>query len=183
MKQYGSYSDNDYISREDAIKTIQQYGVGSYDFEDYTPEQAERFVIQRLSELPPVGKDTNVTTTDCVSREEVRELFTTCIAEKGKPYDFLYKLNNLSSVTPTTQWHRIKTRPLTEEEKDEMYLDDNYYTLMYDCKMPNDEQKVLVKTQWGIDVTTYYTDDGCYFEGYEDEGDVIAWMPLPEWKE
>lgn len=143
-------------------------------------EEAEEFKEYLKKES---GKDTNVTTTDCVSREEVRELFTTCIAEKGKPYDFLYKLNNLSSVTPTTQWHRIKTRPLTEEEKDEMCLNDNYYTFMYDCKMPDDGQEVLVKTQWGIEKTTYYTDDGCYFEDYEDEDDVIAWTELPKWEE
>lgn len=121
---------------------------------------------------------------DCVSREQLNKLYNeyrpslaTRVCEFGE------RLKELPPVKPATVWHKIKTRPLTEEEKDEMYLDDNYYTLMYDCKMPNYEQKVLVKTQWGIDITTYYKDDGCYFEGYEDEGDVIAWMPLPEWKE
>lgn len=42
----------DYISRKDTIKDIQHYGVGSQDFENYTPEQAERFVITRLNNLP-----------------------------------------------------------------------------------------------------------------------------------
>lgn len=44
----------DAISRTKAIKTIQRYGVGALDFEDYTPEQAERFVINQLNELPSV---------------------------------------------------------------------------------------------------------------------------------
>jgi len=45
----------DSINRLQAIKAIQKYGVGSFDFEEdnYTPEQAERFVIKLLSELPP----------------------------------------------------------------------------------------------------------------------------------
>ena len=63
---------NDCISREEAIKTIQRYGVGSRDFEDYTPEQAERFVIQKLSELPSVGKDINASTTEfCHSMDRI----------------------------------------------------------------------------------------------------------------
>lgn len=42
----------DCIKREDAILEIQKFGVGAQDFEDYTPEQAERFVIGRLESIP-----------------------------------------------------------------------------------------------------------------------------------
>lgn len=98
---------NDYISREDAIKTIQQYGVGSYDFENYTPEQAERFVIQRLSELPPVGKDTNASSTDCVSREEAKQFLYERLdrLNDNKLYDTFSVIiddmyNELPSVAP-----------------------------------------------------------------------------------
>lgn len=41
-----------YIKLEDAILEIQKFGVGAQDFEDYTPEQAERFVIGRLRSIP-----------------------------------------------------------------------------------------------------------------------------------
>jgi len=41
-----------YIKLEDAILEIQRYGVGAQDFESYTPEQAERFVIGRLQSIP-----------------------------------------------------------------------------------------------------------------------------------
>lgn len=119
-------------------------------------EKAKQFLHERLDRL---------------NDDELYDIFSTII-------DDMY--NELPSVKPATQWHKIKTRPLTEEEKDEMYLNDNYYVFMYDCIMPDDEQEVLIKTKWGIEKTTYYTDDGCYFEGYEDEDDVIAWMPLPE---
>lgn len=50
----------DAISRAEAIKTIQRYGVGALDFEDYTPEQAERFVINQLNELPSVSPQRKV---------------------------------------------------------------------------------------------------------------------------
>lgn len=117
---------------------------------------------------------------DCISREELLEQ----ISIWGGDTDTLIEyIEGMPSVTPVTQWHRIKTRHLTEEEKDEMCLNDNYYTFMYDCEMPDEEQEVLIKTKWGIEKTTYHTDDGCYFEDYEDEDDVIAWTELPEWEE
>lgn len=74
-------------------------------------------------------------------------------------------------------WTPIKTRPLTEEEKEE-YPD---YTFMYDCKLPEDGEEVLVTTWSGkVALDTFYRDDGCYFEFNNDEGDVIAWQSLPE---
>lgn len=75
------------------------------------------------------------------------------------------------------KWIPIKTRELTEEEKEE-YPD---YTFMYDCKLPEDGEEVLV-TKWNGDTAldTFCRDDSCYFENYYDEGDVIAWMPKPE---
>jgi hypothetical protein len=150
--------------------------------------------IKNATPLGEAGKDINAPTTDCISREEAIKCVEKFAVdeEDGSEYwrsrvnEYLLavedEITNLSSVTPDTAWHSIKTRPLTEEEKDEMYLD-NYYTVMYDCEMPDDGQEVLIKTKWGIEKTTYYTDDGCYFENYEDEDDVIAWTELPEWEE
>ncbi len=75
------------------------------------------------------------------------------------------------------QWIPIKTRELTEEEKEE-YPD---CTFMYDCRLPEDGEEVLVTTWAGnVSVDTFCRDDGCYFEYGCDEGDVIAWMPMPE---
>lgn len=81
------------------------------------------------------------------------------------------------SERPQDEWIPIETRELTEEEKEE-YPD---ATFMYDCKLPEDGEEVLVTT-WSGDVSTdtFCRDDGCYFESYCDEGDVIAWMPKPK---
>lgn len=46
-------SCGDCISRKEAILQIQRYGVGCLDPEDFSPETCERFVIQKLNELPP----------------------------------------------------------------------------------------------------------------------------------
>ena len=74
-------------------------------------------------------------------------------------------------------WIPIKTRPMTSEECEEYGVDDGY---IYDCPLPDGGDEVLISTKWGVEKTTFYTDDGYYFEQYEDDGDVLAWMPLPE---
>lgn len=77
-----------------------------------------------------------------------------------------------------SEWIKVKTRPLTEEEKED---NPDEYEFMYDCVLPYNNQEVLITTKYGyVTQTTYYNDYGCYFEDYEDEGDVLAWKPLPE---
>ena len=76
------------------------------------------------------------------------------------------------------KWIEIKTRPLTEEEK-ELFGED--FTYLYDCELPNDGDEVLITTKYGyVAFSTFYNDDCAYFEGYEDDGEVVAWRPLPE---
>lgn len=87
--------------------------------------------------------------------------------KNGKPYE----------ERPKDEWIPIKTREMTEEEKEE-YPD---YTFMYDCHLPDDGEEVLVTTFSGmVTLDTFYRDDGCYFECYCDDGDVVAWQPKPE---
>lgn len=78
------------------------------------------------------------------------------------------------------KWIPVKTRPLTDEEKD---VCGENWSFIYDCELPDDEQEVLITTNMGsVEQVTFYrhSEYGCYFEYYEDEGDVVAWMPLPE---
>ena len=78
-----------------------------------------------------------------------------------------------------TDWIPIKTRPMTEEEKEEI---GHEYAFMYDCPLPDDGQDVLITDCFGnIEVDTFCRDiEGVYFENNCDAGNVIAWMPLPE---
>lgn len=79
-------------------------------------------------------------------------------------------------------WIPVKTRPMTEEEKEyysEFLFEGN--GIIYECTLPDDGQEVLITSKFGsVDKTTFYTDCGNYFENYEDYDDVLAWQPLPE---
>lgn len=92
-------------------------------------------------------------------------------------------IDELPSVTAERKpaWTPVKTRPLTDEERDGLLIDAE---CAFDCPMPEDGQEVIVTTDLGgVGIDTFCRDvEGCYFENYDD--DVIAWMPLPEpWKE
>lgn len=49
-------------------------------------------------------------------------------------------------------------------------------------RMPEEDKEVLICSQWGtIDVGWHYdTYWATEHNTYEDDGDVVAWMPLPE---
>ena len=87
-----------------------------------------------------------------------------------------------STNTSTNGWIAVKTRPMTEEEKEyysEYLFEGNGF--IYECPLPDDGQEVLITSKYGsVDITTFYTDFGNYFENYEDYDEVIAWQPLPE---
>lgn len=84
-------------------------------------------------------------------------------------------------------WIPVKTRKLSAEEVKEVNekydVDLNGDEAWCICSpLPEDAQEVLITTKYGDVVLTEFCvdDDGCWFDGYEDRGDVLAWMPLPE---
>lgn len=90
----------------------------------------------------------------------------------------------------SSSWIPVETRELSAEEIEElieqtehMYSADEIGKWCYCCSLPEDDQDVLITTKLGyVTMVTFYADDvyGCYFEGYEDRDDVLAWMPLPK---
>lgn len=102
-----------------------------------------------------------------------------------KPIEFKTPGETIKNAKNNNGWIPVKTRPLTDEEKEyysEQYdfpdIEDMY---IYDCKLPEHGQDVLITTCCDtVTLTTFYTDEGCYFESYEEANDVKAWMPLPE---
>ena len=110
---------------------------------------------------------------------------------EGHPITHQYGANCMNVVKKIVQeiaeeynggWIPVKTRPMTEEEKE--YYSEYLFEgngLIYKCPLPEDGQEVLVTSKYGsVDKTTFYTDCGNYFENYEDYDEVIAWQPLPE---
>ena len=80
------------------------------------------------------------------------------------------------------KWIPITSRPMTEEEKERYKTHQEYQDdcRIFNCKLPDDGQEVLISVCGGVEVDTFVQDanDGCYFEG-RDIDDVDAWMPLP----
>ena len=92
-------------------------------------------------------------------------------------------LEQVSSSEKPNKWIPITSRPMTEEEKEHYKTHPEYQDdyRIFNCKLPDDGQEVLISVYGGVEVDTFVQDanDGCYFEG-RDIDDVDAWMPLPE---
>ena len=94
------------------------------------------------------------------------------------------------------EWIPIKTRPMTEEEKQkaieqhDIDPDDLEYPFAwhFDCELPEPKEgeqsvDVLVTTDLGfVKVTNFFIDYlGCpCFEDMDEAGEFVAWMPLPK---
>lgn len=79
------------------------------------------------------------------------------------------------------RWITVKWHEITDEERErEAYPED--WACLFDCEMPDDEQRILITKKSG-----FVEFDECYIDGefsldsgYDWIDDVIAWMPLPE---
>lgn len=112
--------------------------------------------------------------------EEIRTWENEC-QSKHPIKEALYAARKALEQEP--KWIPIKTRKLTDAEEQYMLNSNYFYNYMFDCQLPEDGEEVLVTTSTGeVTTTTFYDEglDGCCFEFYEDEGDVIAWMPKPK---
>ena len=115
----------------------------------------------------------------------------------AKEHDQLAEwLTELVERREADRWISIKTRPLTEEEKQnaieqhDIDPDDLEYPFAwhFDCELPKlkeGEQSVdvLVTTGLGfVKVTNFFIDFlGCpCFEDMDEAGEFVAWMPLPK---
>lgn len=100
---------------------------------------------------------------------------------------YLGALDHAIKALEAQGWIPVKTRKLSAEEVKEV---NEKYDVDLDgdeawciCSpLPEDAQEVLITTKYGDVVLTEFCvdDDGCWFDGYETRGDVLAWMPLPE---
>ena len=80
-------------------------------------------------------------------------------------------------------WYKVKTRPLTEEEKREYIEQFGYeFNYVFDCKMPDDGDEILIVTKYGVDTDVCGMDKGYYLEGLGDWKGVIAWAEMPKYK-
>ena len=100
--------------------------------------------------------------------------------------NWLERIGSLPSAQPEHRWIPVKYRPMDAEER--AYWQDHFgYELsdedavMFDCKMPDDGQEILVSYCKWVCIDKCEIDGGCYgLEGNGDWDGVVAWMPLPE---
>ncbi len=77
-------------------------------------------------------------------------------------------------------WIPVKYHQISEKERAEESIS-NDIQYMLDCKMPDDEQEILVtdgKSTWQD--TSFIDCDGYYLDSGYDWIDITAWRPLPE---
>jgi len=104
----------------------------------------------------------------------------------------MLEILRLAEKALDSQWIPVKYRPLTVKERiafAEHYgveFCDTSSEKVFDCPMPEDGQKILISTSWGVDIDVADNDiapEGFTCYGLEGNGDwdgVEAWMPLPE---
>lgn len=75
------------------------------------------------------------------------------------------------------KWIEVKYRSTTEKERGRYGEDVNF---LFDCKLPEDGQNVIIATNRGaVHFTKFFNSDRARFAGWDKEGEVLAWMPLP----
>lgn len=93
-------------------------------------------------------------------------------------------LSNVPTID-AEQWHVIKKRPMTNDERIEWSeeighgIEDEDAFIYFN--LPDDGEEVLVSTQFGlVYVDTFCEDEGCYFEENGDMDGIVAWMEKPK---
>lgn len=89
------------------------------------------------------------------------------------------------SIVPI-EWHEIKTRPLTDEERaavvdDEFEFDiDEDCDNCLDCHLPDDDETVLISIYNQIMLDIFHRDGCCCWFEDNDIGDIKKWAHLPK---
>ena len=119
---------------------------------------------------------------DALSKKLLEELHNRSMQGFGKGLMIANScVINAPTIEPEPHWIPFKTRPLTEEEKEEH----PEWDCILDCKLPDDGQAILVSINLRghecVQYDEFYSDDGSYLDsGYEIGTEAVAWMPLPE---
>lgn len=93
----------------------------------------------------------------------------------------IYEEQNDMTYKETITWYEIKTRPLTDEEKDQ------YPTggMMIKGTIPDEDEEILIATKNGVftDTCLYDYDGGFYLDSGKDWDEILAWASMPRYKQ
>ena len=187
-----------FFEQMEATETIETEDGGAYDLKLVEPLlEHNKALSKRIEGIAPVQPELatnlqptcNNVATELISRQAAIDAVNTALFPKiNTAKDAEKALNELPSVQPE-RWIPIKTRPMTDEERD--YWSNQYgydveyeQSVMFDCKMPKDKQAIWVQTKCGIVFEDVCEDDDGMIglEGNGDWDDIVAWMPkyIPE---
>lgn len=83
------------------------------------------------------------------------------------------------------QWIKVEWHEVTDKEREENFISQDIDYIL-DCKLPEDNEEILIVRKWKGGYITEHDengiDEGYYLESGIDWKDVIAWMPLPQFK-
>ena len=175
------------IARADAIEAVIAEGRKVYTSEYANAERViyEADAVEALSLLPSadaVGHEVYDKRTQADERiiDSYRREFAEVVSAEAvhKP-DYSYEANmvkRLRQAEAVQGWIPFKTRPLTDEEKQE-YPD---WTYIFDCPLPDDGEEILLSNGKYVWTDTFINEGECYHDGGDDIDDGMAWMHLPE---
>jgi len=99
---------------------------------------------------------------------------------KPNIFEKIYEEQDDMTYKETITWYEIKTRPLTEEEKDQ------YPTggMMIKGTIPDEDEEILIATKNGVftDTCLYDYDGGFYLDSGKDWDEILAWASIPRYK-
>lgn len=92
----------------------------------------------------------------------------------------IYEEQDDMTYKGTITWHKIKTRLLTDEEKDEHPT----WGMIVEGAIPDENKEILVATKSGVftDTCLYDYDEGFYLDSGKDWDEILAWAPIPRYK-
>lgn len=135
-------------------------------------EKACDLEAQALSYVGKIGNDE--------SKLEEWKIWSAILAERTA---FKHDVYDAPTIEPGPQWIPLRTRPMTEEER--QYWEEHTGAelededaVFFDCQMPDDGQEVWVCYKSGtVSEDVCERDDFCGLEGNGDWLDIVAWMP------
>lgn len=123
---------------------------------------------------------------DVISREALKAYARKVICGDNPTNTLIIRMFDEIIDNAPSQWIPITFREADDDEYKEFLkrYDDipREECKVYDCRMPDDGQEVLVTTCGGyVCEDIFCADPDAYgFESCSDPGDAIAWMPKPE---
>lgn len=84
------------------------------------------------------------------------------------------------------EWIKVEYHYVTDEERERENISEDI-AYMLDCKLPEDEEEILIVRKWNGKYHTEWDicliDDGYSLDSGTEWTEVVAWMPIPKYND